>query len=113
VSVRDEVRLWLLQRTTAAVLALCVLVHLATLIYAVRGGLGAAEILARTRGHVGWAAFYAVFVVAAAIHGGIGLRTIGAEWFGWRRGAGTGTALLFAATVLLLGFRAVWAVFSA
>ncbi|MBC7710250.1 MAG: succinate dehydrogenase, partial [Rhizobacter sp.] len=31
-------------------LALCVLVHLVTILYAMRGGLSAAEILARTRG---------------------------------------------------------------
>ena len=38
--------LWIAQRASAAVLALCVVVHLATIIYAVRGGLTAAEILA-------------------------------------------------------------------
>ena len=48
VSARAQVRLWAAQRLSAAVLALCVLVHLATLIYAVRGGLSAAEILGRT-----------------------------------------------------------------
>ena len=55
------------------VLALCVLVHLATLIYAVRGGLSAAEILGRTHGSSGWASFYALFVLAVAVHAPIGL----------------------------------------
>ena len=50
--------LWLAQRVSAAVLALCVLVHLVTIIYAVRGGLTAPEIFARTKGHAGWFAFY-------------------------------------------------------
>ena len=36
---RFETRLWLAQRASAAVLALCVVVHLATMIVAVRGGL--------------------------------------------------------------------------
>ena len=41
VSRRAETLLWVAQRASAAVLALCVLVHLATIIYAVRGGLTA------------------------------------------------------------------------
>lgn len=107
-----EVRLWAAQRATAAVLALCVLVHLATIIYAVRGGLSAAEILERTRGNVAWAVFYAVFVFAAAIHASIGLRTILAEWLGWR-GAGAEVAItVFAFILTVLGMRAVWAVFA-
>lgn len=80
---RAETWAWLAQRASAAVLAICVLVHLATMIYAVRGGLSAAEILGRTRGSVGWAAFYALFVTAVALHAPLGLRTILAEWAGW------------------------------
>src|SRR4051812_32074817 len=34
-SARGEARIWLAQRATAVVLALCVVVHLATIIYAV------------------------------------------------------------------------------
>ena len=48
-SARAETRLWLAQRASAAVLALCVAVHLVTMIAAVRGGLTAAEMLGRTR----------------------------------------------------------------
>jgi len=65
---RGAVGLWLAQRASAAVLAVCVLVHIAVMVYAVRGGLSAGEILGRTRGSVGWAAFYAVFVIAIAVH---------------------------------------------
>ena len=53
---RSETALWIAQRASAAVLALCVTVHLVTIVYAVRGGLTAAEIFARTRGSVGWLA---------------------------------------------------------
>ena len=79
---RAQALVWLAQRASAAVLALCVVVHLATMIVAVRGGLTAGEILARTRGSVGWAAFYAVFVVAVAVHAPIGLRTVAGR-MGW------------------------------
>ena len=48
--VAAQVRRWYWQRISAMVLALCVVVHLAVMIYAVRGGLSGAEILARTRG---------------------------------------------------------------
>jgi fumarate reductase subunit C len=99
-------RLWLLQRATAALLALAVGVHLVSIILAVRGGLSAAEILERTRGNLPWLLFYAGFAAAAAVHGAIGLRTIAAEWLGWRgRGADLawcGVAALTAA----LGIRA-------
>ncbi len=64
------------QRASAAVLALAVTVHLATVIYAVRGDLSAAEIIARVQGNVAWLSFYLVFVLAVAIHAPIGIRTI-------------------------------------
>ena len=59
--------LFLAQRLTALILAPLVLVHLVLILIAVEGGLSAAEILDRTRGSVGWAAFYGLFVLAAAI----------------------------------------------
>ena len=71
-----SMRLYLLQRASAAILAPLVLVHLALIAYAVQGGLSAAEILARTRGSAGWAVFYGLFVATVAVHGSIGLRTI-------------------------------------
>ena len=107
---RAQALVWLAQRASAAVLALCVVVHLATMIVAVREGLSAGEILARTRGSVGWAAFYAVFVVAVAVHAPIGLRTVLGEWAGVRgRGADVAFAA-FALVLLVLGARAVYAV---
>ena len=82
--------------------------HLATIIYAVRGGpQRAAEILERTRGNVAWAAFYAVFVFAAAVHAAIGLRTILAEWLGWRGEPAEFAMTVFAFILTVLGLRAV------
>ena len=105
--------LFVAQRLSALVLALAVTVHLGTILYAVRGGLTAAEILARTHGNIGFALFYGLFVVAVAIHAPIGLRNILREWTRWR-GLSLDIALgLFAALLLALGFRAVFAVFTA
>ncbi len=107
---RREVLLWTAQRATAVVLAVCVVVHLVTIIYAVRGGLSAAEILARTRGSIAWGTFYSVFVIAAAIHGAIGLRTIAAEWLGVRGDAAEVGTSLVGLLLTLAGLRAVAAV---
>lgn len=107
---RRETLLWAAQRLTALVLAFCVLVHLVTIIYAVRGGLGAAEVLARTRGNYLWAAFYGVFVLAASVHGAIGLRAIAAEWLAFRGRAADGVMSLVALALAVIGLRAVVAV---
>ena len=109
-STRREVRLWVAQRATAVILACCVVVHLATMVYAVRGGLSAAEILGRTRGSVAWGTFYSVFVIAAAVHGAIGLRTIASEWLGVRGGGAEILMTVVALVLTLAGLRAVVAV---
>jgi fumarate reductase subunit C len=101
------------QRATAVVLALCVVVHLATIIYAVRGGLTAGEILARTRGSLAWGAFYSVFVIAAAMHGAIGLRTIAAEWLGFRGDAAEVAMTIIGVALTIMGLRGVVAVVGA
>lgn len=111
-SSRSETLLWVAQRASAAVLALCVLVHLATMIYAVQGGLSAAEILARTRGSFGWLAFYSLFVLAVTVHVPIGLRPVLAEWLGWRGRSRDAALLAFAMLLAVLGMRAVLAVFA-
>jgi fumarate reductase subunit C len=110
VSAGAESRLWLAQRATAAVLAFCVAVHLATMIVAVRGGLSAAAILGRTRGSALWAAFYALFVLAVAIHASIGLRTIAAEWLGWRGRAADAAFAGIGLALAALGAYAIVAV---
>ena len=110
-NIRAQVLLWTAQRVSAVILAVCVLVHLMTVIYAVRNGLSAAEILGRTRGNAGWFAFYAIFVAAVAVHAPIGLRNILAEMLGWRGRGADACALVVALTLALWGWRAVWAVF--
>jgi fumarate reductase subunit C len=99
---RLETGLWLAQRASAAVLAVCVLVHLATIVYATRSGLSAQAILARTHASVAWPAFYAVFVVAVSVHAPIGLRAILDEWAALR-GRVVDLMLIVLALVLLAG----------
>jgi fumarate reductase subunit C len=104
------IRLYMLQRITALLMAPLVLGHLAVMIYAVQGGLSAAEILGRTQGSVAWFLFYGGFVVAVSIHAAIGLRVVVHEVLGLK-----GVLLdLFtwaaAAGLFLLGARAVMAV---
>src|SRR5262249_14764954 len=60
--------LFLVQRLSAAALAIAVAVHLVTILYAIRGGLTAGEILARTHGNLAVFAFYSLFVAAVAFH---------------------------------------------
>lgn len=110
---RAQVLLWGAQRISAMVLALCVLVHLLTMIYAVRSGLSAAEILGRTQGSMAWFAFYTVFVAAVAVHAPIGLRTILSEIFSWRgRGLDVLTGII-GLSLAMWGMRAVFGVFGA
>jgi fumarate reductase subunit C len=109
---QKETLLWVAQRASAAVLAVCVLVHLVTIIYAVQGGLSAAEILGRTRGNVAWLVFYSVFVLAVAVHAPIGLRSVLSEWARWRDKSRDGVLLVFSLILLAMGMRAVLALFT-
>lgn len=105
-----HLKLYMLQRISALIMAPLVLGHLALMIYAIQGGLSAAEILGRTQGSVLWFAFYGLFVLAVSIHGAIGLKTIAEEWGGLRGRASE--VLMWGAGLglFLLGARAVWAV---
>jgi fumarate reductase subunit C len=105
--VKSQTLLWAAQRASAAVLALCVAVHLATIVYAVQGGLTGAEILARTRGNAAWLAFYAVFVLAVTVHAPIGLRAVLGEWLGWRGRSRDVFLAAFAVLLAWMGMRAV------
>ncbi|MBS7792027.1 succinate dehydrogenase [Roseococcus sp. SDR] len=106
-------RMWAVQRITAAFLGLAVIVHLVTIMLAIRGGLSAAEILARTRGAELWFGFYVLFALCAGLHGAIGLRNIAGEWLGLRgrtvdalwMGVGLATAAF--------GIRAAWGLYHA
>jgi fumarate reductase subunit C len=105
-----NVRLYVWQRLTAALMLPLVLLHIAVIFYASRKGMTAADILARTRGSIVWASFYGVFVVAVAIHAAIGVRNVLAEWSPLvDRGAGI-FAIAFGIALLILGLRAVVAV---
>jgi fumarate reductase subunit C len=105
--------LFVVQRASAAVLALAVMVHLATVVYTVRGGLTAGEILARTESNAAYLAFYLVFVAAVSVHAPIGLRNVLREWIGWRGRACDGALAVFAILVFALGARAAFALYLA
>ena len=104
---KSETALWIAQRASAAVLALCVAVHLVTIIHAVRGGLSAADILGRTRGSAAWFGFYSIFVLAVTLHAPIGLRSVFGEWLGWRGRSRDLVLLLFSVMIFFMGMRAV------
>ena len=93
------------------VLAGCVVVHLGGVIYAVRGGLTAAEILGRTRGNGALALFYGIFVIACAIHAPIGIANVVAELTSVRGWKYVLIAQSFALLILGMGFRAAYGVF--
>jgi fumarate reductase subunit C len=103
--------LFLAQRASAAVLAFAVTVHLATILYAVRGGLTAGEVLARTRGNNWFLAFYLLFVLAVSVHAPIGLRNVLREWTPLRGRLLDFVLALFATLILVLGVRAAIAVY--
>jgi fumarate reductase subunit C len=108
------IRRYLLQRTTAVILTPLIIGHLLLILYATRKGLTAGDILARTRGSIVWALYYGTFVIAAAVHGAIGLRGVLREW-GPRRLAGSERALdvgmwITGLVLVCLGLRAVYAV---
>jgi fumarate reductase subunit C len=103
-------RLYLLQRVSALIMAPLVLGHLVVMIYAIRGGLSAADILSRTRGSLAWGLFYGSFVVAVSVHAAIGLRVITTETIGLRGPLLDGLALVFCAALLVMGLHAVLAV---
>lgn len=98
---------FVLQRASAAVLAVCVVVHLVSIVYAVRSGLSAEAIVARMHANPVWPAFYAIFVVAVAIHAPLGLRAIADEWLGLRGFVFDAVLAVFALVLLSGGLYAV------
>ena len=105
-----DARLYLAQRITALLMAPLVLGHLVVMIIAVRGGLDAAEILARTQGSVAWGAFYGVFVVTASVHAAIGLRVVAHEHLRVDGALLTALTAIACLGLLVTGGRAVLAV---
>lgn len=98
---------FVLQRGSAAVLALCVVVHVATMIYAVRHGLTADAIVGRMRANAAWPTFYLVFVAAAAVHAPLGVRTVVDEWLGLHGRAVDAALVCFAFLLFGAGSYAV------
>ena len=105
-----NVRLYVWQRATAALMVPLVAVHVALIFYAMGRGLTATDILGRTRGSLLWACFYCVFVTAVAIHASIGVRNIISEWSPLNERNAGRLAILFGLFLFLLGMRAVAAV---
>jgi fumarate reductase subunit C len=105
-----NVRLYLWQRLTAALLVPLVVVHIAVIFYATRQGMTAADILSRTHGSIVWASYYAAFVAAASIHGAIGVRNVLTEWSPLNDRRAGWFAVAFGLMLVALGLRAVAAV---
>ena len=102
-----EIRLYLAQRISAAIMAPLVLLHLGLMIYAIQGGLDAAEILGRTRGSLFWGSTYAVFVFAVSVHAAIGLRNVMREWLQLRGPVLAGLSWFCFALLLAAGWRGI------
>jgi len=105
-----EARLYALQRLTALILAPLVIAHLVLILIAVEGGLTAGEILERTRGSIGWALFYGLFVLSVAVHAPIGLRNVLREHTGLKGEVLDKGMIALGLLLFLLGGRAVLAV---
>ncbi len=105
-----DLRLFVVQRITAVLMVPLILAHLFIIFYATQVGISAENILARTSGSLGWAVFYGVFVVLAALHGAIGVRTVLREWSSLRGSALDAIMVIFAILLIALGARAVIAV---
>ena len=105
-----NVRMYVLQRATAAIMAPLVLAHIAVIFYATSRGLSAAEILGRTKGSIGWGLYYGLFVLAVSVHGAIGVRAVASEWTRLRGPGLDALMWIFGAILAALGLRAVAAV---
>ncbi|MGI9410406.1 MAG: succinate dehydrogenase [Hyphomicrobiaceae bacterium] len=105
-----ELRLYIVQRATAVLMIPFILIHIAVIFYAISDGLTANEILARTGGSLGWGLFYTFFVLLAAAHGAIGVRSVLREWTAMGEAASDIFAIGFCVVLVLLGLRAVVAV---
>lgn len=108
-----ETKLWVWQRVSAAVLGLCVIVHLILIIIAVQGGLSAGEIISRVSGNVAWLMFYSVFVIAVAVHAPIGVRTILNEMTSLKTSQTHLVMAVLCLVILSMGFRTVIGLYSA
>jgi fumarate reductase subunit C len=104
------VRLYLAQRISAMIMVPLVFGHLGMMIFAIKDGLSAAEILSRTQGSIFWGLFYGLFVAAASVHAAIGLRVLVHETLKVKGRNLNWVTLCVALGFLYLGARAVVAV---
>ncbi len=84
--------------------------HLVVIFCATSHGLSAAEILGRTRGSIAWGLFYGLFVILAALHAAIGVRSVVSDWTTIHGRALDIVMWIFGLLLLALGVRAVCAV---
>jgi fumarate reductase subunit C len=105
-----QAKAWYWQRISAMVLTIFVVVHLAIMIIAIRDGLTAAEILSRTQGSIIFGVFYALFVLACAVHVPIGVANILREWTGLSASVVSFLTKLLALVIAVMGLTAVWGV---
>ena len=105
-----SLRLYIAQRVTALLMIPLIVGHLVVIMYAARGGLSSADILARTRGSLAWASFYGLFVVTVSIHAAIGVRAVLAETTGVRGRVLAAATWVVGLLLFLAGARAVLAV---
>lgn len=103
-------KLYLLQRISAALLAMLVMGHIGMILYAMQAGYTSQDILSRTQGSIFWFLYYALFVLAASVHGSIGLRVIASEWLNIPRFCLSTFTALAGVGFFYLGIRAVIAV---
>lgn len=99
-----------MQRYSAMLLGPLVIIHLLVIMYAVRNGLTADEILGRTQGSFIWSGFYLLFVLAVSVHAPIGVRNVLNEWTGLSAKSVNIVCAVLALLMLLTGLRAVLAV---
>ena len=110
-ALRTETYLWLAQRISALILAICVTVHIATMIIAVQGGLSADEIITRIGGNKMWLSFYLVFVISVAVHAPIGLKSILREMTQIPTKRIDVLSFIFAIMICVLGIRAAFGLY--
>jgi fumarate reductase subunit C len=105
-----NVRSFAIQRLTAILLVPFIVVHLAIIFYATSKGLSASSILERTRGSLGWGAYYLLMVALISLHGAVGASVILNEWTGLSARSSKALGAILGAILCLLGLRAVAAV---
>jgi len=90
-----------------------ILAHLATILLIGTAGLTAEQVLIRTQGSLGWAAFYGAFILLISVHGSIGLWRLGSLLESLSDRISVVVAGSFGALTLVLGMRAILGLYRA